>query len=209
MSKRPDTQPALALGQRIRVLRDRLRLTQTAFGQLLYVAQPTVARWEGGRHMPDEPTIRRIAALGRVSPADLRYGIEDEADAPVLATRVVGELGADWRLTWTSETTERVPAPAAADPAQTAAIRVRAEGLAPLRPGWLVFYARDSKARPKGALGKLSVVQPVEPSHALLGELQLGSRRQRFDLTSWNGTVWRDLKIAWAAPVIEIRPYYG
>jgi transcriptional regulator with XRE-family HTH domain len=209
MSKRPEIHPAAALGHRIRGLRDQLHLTQTAFGQLLNVAQPTVARWEGGRHMPDEPTIRRIAALGRVSPADLRYGLEGEGETSELATRVVGELGPGWRLTWRAEVTERVPAPAAFDPAHTEAIRVRAEGLAPLRPGWLVFYARDRRGGPRRALGKLSVVQPAQDSDALLGELRPSSRRQRFDLLSWNGSTWHDLRIAWAAPVIEIRPHYG
>jgi transcriptional regulator with XRE-family HTH domain len=209
MSKRPEMHPAAALGQRIRELRDQLRLTQTAFGQLLNVAQPTVARWEGGRHMPDEPTIRRIAQIGRVSPADLRYGLGADGSPAVMTTSVVGELGPGWRLTWTSESSERVPPPVTVDPANTAAIRVSAEGLAPLRPGWLLFYSRDRSGGPKRAIGKLSVVQPADNDAALLGELRPGSRRQRFDLLSWNGSIWHDLRLTWAAPVIEIRPYYG
>jgi len=201
--------PAAALGRRIRTLRARLQLTQTAFGQLLDVAQPTVARWESGRHMPDEDMIRRLASIGHLSPANLRYGESEEAEAGERSIAVIAELGSGWRLSWTRKAPpERVPPPAEADPRTTVAIRVRDTDLAPLQPGWLLFYARDRRLPPRDCLGKLTVVQTADGGDALVGELRPGSSGQRFDLSSWDGGARHELRLTWAAPVIEIRPRY-
>jgi len=184
-----------------------MKLTQTAFGQLLDVAQPTIARWESGRHMPDEVMIRRLASIGHLSPADLRYG---ELESPPPSDRAIAiqcELASGWRLSWMRRPApDRVAAPAGADPRITAAIRVRDGDLAPLRPGWLLFYARDREGAPATCIGKLSVVQTADDGEALVGELSAGTRDDAFDLALWGGGIRRDLRLAWAAPVIEIRP---
>lgn len=199
--------PAAALGKRIRTLRAQLKLTQTAFGQLLDVAQPTIARWESGRHMPDEVMIRRLASIGQLSPADLRYGELETPTANDRGIAIQGELESGWRLSWLRRpASDRVAAPAEADPRITGAIRVRDGDLAPLRPGWLLFYTRDRGIEPAACIGKLSVVQTADDGEALLGELAVGSRDQVFNLSLWGGERRHDLRLAWAAPVIEIRP---
>lgn len=66
--------PINALAGRIRALRRAAGFTQAAFARQLATSQAAVSRWEQGRHMPDEATLARIAALGGVSAPALRYG---------------------------------------------------------------------------------------------------------------------------------------
>jgi transcriptional regulator with XRE-family HTH domain len=66
--------PNSALAGRIRALRRDAGFTQAAFAAHLEISQAAVSRWEQGRHMPDEAMLARIAALGGISPATLRYG---------------------------------------------------------------------------------------------------------------------------------------
>jgi hypothetical protein len=54
-------------------------------------------------------------------------------------------------------------------------------------------------------LGKLCVVQ-VKDGPTLLKTLKRGSRRGLFRLESWNALPREDVKILWAARVIDIRP---
>ena len=208
MAGNADDGPAAAFGRRVRGLRLELGLSQTGFGQLLGVAQPTVARWENGRHMPDDATILQLSRIAKASPATLRYGetqpvLHRAAGDEVL---ISGELGPGWRLAWRRGEARQGPAAVPEGGSQLRAVRVRGDALIPLRDGWLLLYAGDSE--PRQALGKFSVVQPADADHALVGEVRRGSRRRRFDLQPWSGEPMRDLALAWAAPVLEIRPRY-
>ena len=55
--------------------RTRLGLTQTAFAELLGIAQPTLSAYESGRRQPTMPTLLRL--LGRAG-LDLRMELAEQ-----------------------------------------------------------------------------------------------------------------------------------
>ncbi len=75
----------------------------------------------------------------------------------------------------------------------------------PLQEGWLIFYGPEYQGVDEDCLGKLCVVQ-VKDGPTLLKTLKRGSRKGLFRLESWNAPPREDVKLAWAARVIDIRP---
>ena len=75
----------------------------------------------------------------------------------------------------------------------------------PLQEGWLIFYGPEHQDVSEDCLGKLCVVQ-VKYGPTLLKTLKRGTRRGLFRLESWNAPPREDVKVAWAARVIDIRP---
>ncbi len=78
------------LVQNIVALRNRLRLTQTTFGERLDVEQATVSRWESGVHEPKDDQIARMAALAGVPVSTFRYG--DQSVVPLITWPAAGRL---------------------------------------------------------------------------------------------------------------------
>jgi phage repressor protein C with HTH and peptisase S24 domain len=75
----------------------------------------------------------------------------------------------------------------------------------PLQEGWLIFYGPEHQGVAEDCIGKLCVVQ-VKDGPTLLKTLKRGSRKGMFRLESWNAPPREDVKLAWAARVIDIRP---
>ena len=75
----------------------------------------------------------------------------------------------------------------------------------PLQEGWLIFYGPEHQGVSEECMGKLCVVQ-VKDGATLLKTLKRGSRKGLFRLESWNAPPREDIKIAWAAPVVMIKP---
>jgi len=75
----------------------------------------------------------------------------------------------------------------------------------PLQEGWLIFYGPEHQGVAEECLGKLCVVQ-VKDGPTLLKTLKRGSRKGLFRLESWNAPPREDVRLAWAARVIDIRP---
>ena len=86
-------------GSLLQLARTRLGLSQTAFADLLGIAQPTLSAYESGRRQPTLPTLLRLLARAglelRLELADL-----DNHDA----------LLAEWELTLDATTRERLRA---------------------------------------------------------------------------------------------------
>lgn len=85
------------------------------------------------------------------------------------------------------------------------AVRVRGNSMHPIEDGWLVFYRRDIHGIDDRAVGRLSVVK-VQDGPTLVKKLRRGTRKGHFTLESWNGPSQEDVRLEWAAPVIDIRP---
>lgn len=67
-----------AVGERIRVLRERLGLTQERLAARIGVAFPTVNRWENGHTQPSPLAMRQIEALAmQVLDVDARRGASE------------------------------------------------------------------------------------------------------------------------------------
>src|ERR1700722_10820524 len=75
----------------------------------------------------------------------------------------------------------------------------------PLQEGWLIFYGPEHQGVAEDCMGKLCVVQ-VKDGATLLKTVKRGSRKGLFRLESWNAPPREDVKLVWAARVIDIRP---
>lgn len=75
----------------------------------------------------------------------------------------------------------------------------------PLQEGWLIFYGPEHQGVSDDCMGKLCVVQ-VKDGATLLKTLKRGSRKGLFRLESWNAPPREDVRLVWAARVIDIRP---
>jgi transcriptional regulator with XRE-family HTH domain len=75
----------LIVGERIREIRRRLRLSQTEFARRLGVIQVSVARYEAGR-VPRAEILDRIARLGGVTVGWLLHGQGERPNPPLSPT---------------------------------------------------------------------------------------------------------------------------
>lgn len=82
---------------------------------------------------------------------------------------------------------------------------IRGDSMHPLRDGWLIFWHRDQDGVPEECIGKLCVVQ-IKDGPMLVKDLRRGSRKGRYNLESWNAAPREDVRLEWAAQVIDIRP---
>lgn len=71
--------------------------------------------------------------------------------------------------------------------------------------GWLIFYGPEYQGVVEDCIGKLCVVH-VKDGPTLLKTLKRGKRKGLFRLESWNAPPREDVKLDWAARVIDIRP---
>jgi phage repressor protein C with HTH and peptisase S24 domain len=74
-----------------------------------------------------------------------------------------------------------------------------------LEAGWTVFYGPEHQGIPEECVGRLCVVQ-VKDGPILLKKLMRGSRKGLWRLESWNAPLRDDVKVDWAAKVLDIRP---
>lgn len=76
----------MRFGERLRRRRKELGLRQEQVGQQIGVSQPTVAKWENGKVLPDPDSFGPLAAFFEVADADVVhwvYGAEND-----MATRI-------------------------------------------------------------------------------------------------------------------------
>jgi transcriptional regulator with XRE-family HTH domain len=86
-------------GSLLQLARTRLGLSQTAFADLLGIAQPTLSAYESGRRQPTLPTLLRL--LGRAG-LELRLELSDLDNHDAVL--------ADWELTLDDANRERLRA---------------------------------------------------------------------------------------------------
>ncbi len=86
-------------GSLLHLARTRLGLSQTAFADLLGIAQPTLSAYESGRRQPTLPTLLRLLARAGL---DLRLELADLDDHDAVL--------AQWELTLDDAARERLRA---------------------------------------------------------------------------------------------------
>lgn len=64
------------IAKRIKEIRTENKLSQQAFGALLYVSQDTVSLWEKGRSLPTTENVIAIAKIFEIS-ADFLLGLKE------------------------------------------------------------------------------------------------------------------------------------
>lgn len=85
------------------------------------------------------------------------------------------------------------------------AAEISGDSMYPLQDGWIVFYGQEHHGIPEGCIGKMCIVQ-VKDGPILLKTLKRGTRKGLYRLESWNAPPREDVKLEWAAKVIDIRP---
>ena len=82
---------------------------------------------------------------------------------------------------------------------------ISGDALQPFEDGWLLFYGPEQQGVKEGCLGRLCVVQ-TKDGEVLLTTLYEGSRKGMFRLEGWKSRPRKDVKLQWAARVIDISP---
>lgn len=86
-------------GSLLQLARTRLALSQTAFADLLGIAQPTLSAYESGRRQPTLPTLLRLLARAGL---ELRLELADLDNHDAVLT--------EWELTLDDATRDRLRA---------------------------------------------------------------------------------------------------
>lgn len=84
------------------------------------------------------------------------------------------------------------------------ALMIRGDSMHPFKDGWLIFYRRNQEGVPDECYNQLCVVR-TEDGKTLCKELYKGTQAKRFNLVSWNAPPRENVKLEWAAKVIDIR----
>ena len=118
---------------------------------------------------------------------------------------LVGKVGAGSEITRFDEGTvlAGIEPPPGVDAPNVA--EISGDSQYPLQEGWLIFYGPEHQGVAEDCIGKLCVVQ-VKDGPTLLKTVKRGSRRNLFRLESWNAPPREDVRLIWAARVIDIRP---
>lgn len=99
---------------------------------------------------------------------------------------------------------ELVEAPPGA-PKDVVAVSIRGESMHPLESGWLLFYRRDQDGVPDDCVNRLCVVK-VTDGPTLVKTLKRGQKARLWTLESWNAPTRDNVRLDWAARVINITP---
>lgn len=99
---------------------------------------------------------------------------------------------------------DTIPAPPEA-PADCVAVSIRGDSMYPLEDGWVLFYKRLQEGVPDDCINKLCVVQ-IHDGAALVKKLRRGTKPKLWTLQSWNAEPEEDVRLDWAARVLDIRP---
>ena len=85
--------------------------------------------------------------------------------------------------------------------------RVRGESMYPqLLDGWLIFWRKNSQGVPPECLNALSVVKLADDGPTMVKRLRPGNSSTLFTLESFNAEPKFNVRLDWAAKVIDIRP---
>jgi hypothetical protein len=130
---------------------------------------------------------------------------KDSGRAVAAEALLVGKVGAGSEIIRFDEGTvlAGIEAPAGVDAPNVA--EISGDSQYPLQEGWLIFYGPEHQGVAEDCMGKLCVVQ-VKDGPTLLKTVKRGTRRGLFRLESWNAPPREDVKLVWAARVIDIRP---
>lgn len=83
---------------------------------------------------------------------------------------------------------------------------IEGDSMFPMRAGWQIFYRKsDAEGVLEELIGKLCVVE-IQDGDTLVKILRRGSRKGLWNLESWNAPLREDVKLSWAARVVDIRP---
>lgn len=179
-----------------------LDMTQAALAQAVDIDTAALSLLLRGRRRLGIEEVGPLARSLRVSPVELlrRAGVDSPADEVAIA----GSVGSRGAITWT-DTAHTVPLPPDA-PSDAVALRCSAE-LSPLWRGWVLIAHARHESHTLDVVGRLAICQAEGDPAATVAHVERGIDRDRFDLTPpGGGDTLQDVRLAWAAPILWIRP---
>ena len=195
------------LADKIRLLREGRRLTQSEFADELGTTQPTVARWEKGS-APKRDALARLAKMAGVT-------IEEFIGAPMRSEgtgdiQVVGYVGAGAAVFPYDDHEHGDGFATVERPAfvkeRAVAVEVRGDSLVPTaEDGWRLIYTGNRTVLEEDVLNRLCVVKLTD-GRMLVKRVVRGSEPQRYHLVSTNAPMIENAEIEWAARVTAIIP---
>lgn len=192
---------------------DRLRQAREAAGfqkpvdaaRAMGISRFTYAQHESGLR-----GFRRDSAIlyARKFKVSLEWLLTGRGNAGNLEVPVVAFVGAGAEINPMDDHAkgsglEMVPPPPGVT--ECVAAVIKGDSMHPLRDGWLIFWVRDYHGVNEDCIGKLCVAQILD-GPCLVKEVHKGSKAGFFNLLSWNAPARHDVRLEWAAPVIDIRP---
>ena len=198
------------IGQRIREARMALGVTQTRLAALCSVTRAAVSQWEKDATIPTGPNLVTLGKALQRPAAWLTGQSRDPAGERIVQrVAVVGYIGAGAQIFPIDDHArgagfEEVEAPTGVE-GPMVAVRVRGNSMYPIEDGWLVFYAKDSDGVDDSCIGRLCVVK-IQDGATLIKKLRKGGRKGHYKLESFNGPEMDNVRLEWAARVLDIRP---
>lgn len=195
-------------------LHERLRAARQAAGfksamaaaERLGIPYGTYSGHENGGRGVRPQDIARYARAFKVSPSWLLTGMGEPND-PTPQVPLVGYVGAgdlEHRYGEGHGEVDTVPAPRGASE-RTVAVEVRGDSLGPFFDRALIFYDERFEPFDDSLLGLVCVVG-LRDGQVLVKQVRRGSAPGRYTLFGQFGAPIEDVEIAWAAPVIDIKP---
>jgi len=200
----PEALPEALIGQRIKALRQELRLTQTEFASTIETTQSAVSKWERRDEIPSDVFIEKIAALTGTTAGYIRYGeAYQRRHVPVIGA--VGEGAAILALEPGAEPVDGLAVPSLM-PYDAVALIVAGDALFPeIDDGTVLIYRRDAPFEEAACLSKRCIVALTD-GRWLLKRIVRGSAFGRYTLLSTSAPPISDIDLIWAAPIIAYIP---
>lgn len=157
-----------------------------------------ISAWVSGARRFNADVLNAFSKVIGVSEADLLRPPDREA-------LLVGKVGAGAEIVRFDhpDVLAGIPLPPGLDAPNVA--EIEGDSQYPFLPGWLIFYGPENQGVPEGLVGKMCVVQ-VKDGPVLLKILKRGSKKGLWRLESSNAPPREDVKLGWAAMVLDIRP---
>lgn len=191
------------MANRIRQWRKRRKLTLEKLAAQLGTSAGHLHKWETGKVSITLDRLAEVAEALGCAVVDLIDGL---ARVPVVGRVGAGALVQPLDGASPDHPSRMVRCPTNLDPQNTVAAEVVGDSMLPIEDGWLLFYAQGYEGVPVESLGKLCLVQVAEAGPIYVKRVKLGRKPGLFNLYSTNAREIEDVKLAWAAPVLDARP---
>lgn len=186
-------------------LRKASELTQKDIAKVWGCEPPLVSRIENGLVGITRTKIKQLTEKFGWTASQLLENVEADLKIPV-----VGYVGAGIVYAIDDHAIgaglDEVDCPRGFEGLDIVAVRVRGDSMRPmLRDGWLLFYRRSQEGVSADCIGEVCIVKMLG-GEVMVREILKGSKTGYFHLMAHNGEPLMDVRLEWAAKVIDIRP---
>jgi transcriptional regulator with XRE-family HTH domain len=194
------------LNQRIRFWRKRRKMTLDELARKLGTSPGHLHKWETGKVSVNLDRLTEISSALGIGIRDLVVDKSRIASIPVIG--ILDHFGTVIPLkdVDSGEPPIFVDAPDGIETETGAVIEVASDALQPIPNGWLLFFNLRDSGIEKEAVGNLCVVKQEDAEFPVVRRVGEGTKKNTHNLFSPRLTEVLDTRLAWATPVISLRP---